>query len=90
MVFRLASHPVVVKLAPKGSPHPAVERTVAVVRWLMDQGFPTVALHPVAQPVIVGGRHAATFWTYLPQSADASITAADLASPLRILHSLVS
>jgi hypothetical protein len=87
-VFRLRHHPVVVKIAPKGSPVASAERTVALVRWLMDLDFPTVSLHPVQQPVLVDDQYAATFWTYLPQDAAAPITAQDLAAPLRTLHAL--
>ena len=87
-VFLLRCHPVVVKIAPKGSPVASVERTVELVRWLMELGFPTIVLHPAQQPVIIDGAHAATFWTYLPQDAAAPITAQDLAGPLRSLHRL--
>ncbi len=87
-VFRLRSHPVVAKIAPKGSSSAAVERTIALVRWLMHQDFPTVPLHPVTQPVVIDDRHAVSFWVYLPQENTEPIAAADLAGPLRILHSL--
>ncbi len=87
-VFRLRHDPVVVKIAPKGSPIASVERTVALVRWLMGRGFPTVPLHCAQQPVLVDGQHAATFWTYLPQDATEPITAQDLAGPLHTLHAL--
>ncbi|MDI5969908.1 phosphotransferase [Streptomyces sp. SL13] len=89
-VFRLRHHPVVVKIASKGSPTASVERTVALVQWLMDLGFPTVPLHPVQQPVLVDNQHAATFWTYLPQDAAEPITAHDLADPLHTLHALTN
>ena len=87
-VFRLLNHPVVVKIAPKGSPRSAVERTIALVRWLMNQGFPTVPLHPVEQPILIDDCHSASFWVYLSQEDIEPVAAADLAGPLRILHSL--
>ncbi|MEU7161439.1 phosphotransferase [Streptomyces chrestomyceticus] len=87
-VILLDSSPVVVKIARRGSRISDVQRTVRFVQWLMDRRFPTVPLHAARadQPVIVGG-HAATFWAYLPQP-EHPVTAAQLAKPLRELHSL--
>lgn len=86
-VVRLCAEPVVVKIARKGTPVEAVERTVAFVRWLTEQGFPTVPLASgIDQPQVVDD-HPVTFWTYLPQN-DASVQAVGLAEPLRALHEL--
>ncbi|GAU71108.1 hypothetical protein SSP35_27_00290 [Streptomyces sp. NBRC 110611] len=86
-VVRLTTAPVVVKIARRGSKFEDVQRTVSFVRWLMDRGFPTVPLHPVAhQPVDISG-HTVTYWTYLPQP-EHSISAAQIAKPLLSLHSL--
>lgn len=86
-VVRLVSAPVVVKIARRGSSIETTGSTVALVRWLADRGFPTVALHPgVEQPVLVDG-HTVTFWTYLPQP-DLPVTACQLGGPLRMLHAL--
>jgi hypothetical protein len=86
-VFRLVRQPVVVKIARRGSSLTEVAGTVRFVQWLMDQGFPTAPLHPVpGQPVIADG-HGVTFWTYLPQP-DHPVSAAQIAGPLRVLHSL--
>ncbi|WP_116246855.1 phosphotransferase [Nocardiopsis sp. FIRDI 009] len=86
-VVRLPTAGVVAKIARKGTPVASVQRTVAFVRWLMDQGFPTVPLHPgVTQPVVVDG-HPVTFWTYLLQNGT-PIHARDLAQPLHALHGL--
>lgn len=88
-VVRLITAPVVVKIARRGSDETAVARTVAFVRWLMAQNFPTVPLHPVAeQPVVVDG-HAVTFWSYLPQP-DHPVSASQLAEPLHELHNLAN
>ncbi|OEJ22929.1 aminoglycoside phosphotransferase [Streptomyces agglomeratus] len=87
-VILLEEEQVVVKIARRGSRIDDVARTVAFVRWLMDAGFPTVPLHPVAQPVVID-RHAITFWTYLPQP-DHPVTAAQLAKPLYSLHTLAT
>ncbi|MGW4200941.1 phosphotransferase family protein [Streptomyces sp. NPDC004726] len=88
-VIRLVTAPVVIKIARKGTPTASVERTVACVRWLMDQGFLTVPLHDngIHQPVTIHG-HPVTYWTYLPQTSAPPITAADLAPPLAALHRL--
>ncbi|WP_354637419.1 phosphotransferase [Kitasatospora camelliae] len=83
-VYRLAADPVVVKIARRGTSRESVHRTVHLVRWLIEQGFPTVGLHPVRQPVEVGG-HYATFWAHLPQP-DHPVAAEQLAAPLRSLH----
>ncbi|WP_049579236.1 phosphotransferase [Streptomyces sp. SBT349] len=88
-VFRLAAHPVVVKIARVGTGTEEVRRTVLFVRWLMDRGFPTVPLYrPELQPVLVGGE-SATLWRYLPQPPQA-VPAEALAKPLSTLHSLAS
>lgn len=86
-VVRLNTEPVVVKIARKGTPVETVERTIVFVRWLMEQGFPTVPLVPgIDQPQVIDG-HPVTFWTYLPQK-NTSVHAVDLAEPLRSLHEL--
>ncbi|WFB07906.1 aminoglycoside phosphotransferase family protein [Streptomyces sp. LX-29] len=85
-VVRLASAPVVVKIARRGAAQEGVRRTVAFVRWLMERGFPTVSLHSVQQPIVVDG-HPVTFWTYLPQP-EHPVSAAQLAAPLHALHHL--
>ncbi len=87
-VILLDTSPVVVKIARRGSRIGDVQRTVRFVRWLMDRGFPTVPLHAsgVDQPIVVNG-HAVTFWSYLPQP-ERPVTAAQLADPLRELHTL--
>jgi len=86
-VLQLAAQPVIVKIARRGTDPSRVLLTVEFVRWLMDLGFPTVALHqPDDQPVVVNG-HAVTFWTYLPQPTE-PVPADALAKPLCTLHSL--
>ncbi|MFF5719279.1 phosphotransferase family protein [Streptomyces buecherae] len=85
-VVALTEVPVVVKIARRGTPPSNVARTVQFVEWLIGRDFPTVPLHPVKQPVVIDG-HAVTFWTYLPQPSH-SVTAEQLAKPLRTLHNL--
>src|SRR2546423_563760 len=61
-VIRLARHPVIVKIARKGTNPDGVWRSVEFVRWLMDLGFPTVPLYrPELQPVMIDG-NAVTMW----------------------------
>ncbi|WP_162824401.1 hypothetical protein [Peterkaempfera bronchialis] len=52
-VFLLASSPVVVKIARRGSNTAEVRRTVQLVEWLVGLDFPTVPLLPREQPVLV-------------------------------------
>ncbi|MFD4945546.1 phosphotransferase family protein [Streptomyces sp. NPDC058409] len=85
-VILLENAKVVVKIARRGSRIDDVTRTVTFVRWLLDAGFPTVPLHPVDQPVVIG-QHAITFWKYLPQPTH-PVAAAQLAKPLYALHTL--
>ncbi|WP_369383203.1 phosphotransferase family protein [Streptomyces sp. cg36] len=85
-VILLPREQTVVKIARRGTRTEDVARTVAFVRHLTQLGFPTVTLHPVAQPVITDG-HATTFWHYLPQPPH-PVTAAQLATPLHTLHTL--
>nr|WP_228873935.1 aminoglycoside phosphotransferase family protein [Streptomyces halstedii] len=87
-VILLGSEQTVVKIARRGSRIDDVRRTVVFVRWLMNLGFPTVPLHPVDQPVVVG-QHALTFWRYLPQP-DQPVAAVQLAKPLYALHTLTA
>ncbi|WP_125264503.1 phosphotransferase [Streptomyces alboflavus] len=87
-VVLLADESVVVKVARRGTPISTVRRTVEVVRWLIDRGFPTGPLHPVVgQPLLVDG-HAVTFWTYLPQPDGRPVAASQIAKPLLTLHTL--
>ncbi|GLF95216.1 phosphotransferase family protein [Streptomyces yaizuensis] len=80
--------PAVIKIARKGTAAEAVERTIALVRWLQDHDFPTVPLHPHAeQPLRLTGGALATVWTYYPQPPE-PVTATDLAAPLFALHRL--
>jgi hypothetical protein len=86
-VVRLAVHPVIVKIARKGTDPELVDTTVSFVRWLMDLGFPTVPLHrPELQPILAEG-HPVTLRTYLPQPSR-PVPAASIAKPLKMLHRL--
>ena len=83
-VVRLASEPVVVKIARRGTTPDRVRQTVGLVQWLTAQDFPTVPLHPIEQPVVVD-QYIGTFYTYLPQP-EAPVPTVELARPLHTLH----
>ncbi|MFE0138639.1 phosphotransferase family protein [Streptomyces sp. NPDC059037] len=84
-VILLEKSPVVVKIARRGSNISDVQRTVRFVQLLMENGFPTVPLHPIPEQPAVINEHAVTFWVYLPQPA-LPVMAAQLAEPLHALH----
>lgn len=84
-VYRLATSPVIVKIARPDYGQDDIQRTVDLTRWLTSLDFPTVPLLDVDQPVITDGG-VATFWQYLPQHQP--IEAGDIAGPLRELHQL--
>jgi aminoglycoside phosphotransferase len=84
-VLRLASAPVVVKIARRGAGRTRFQHTVDLVRWLSRDGFPTVELHPELEQPVTAGENVATFWSYLPQPPT-PVAAERLAAPLRRLH----
>ncbi|MEU8331660.1 MULTISPECIES: phosphotransferase [Micromonospora] len=79
---------VVVKIAPAEFGLERARAVVAVVRWLADQGFPTVGLSSrLPQPLLVG-EHAVTVWQRLDPAHDTPVTTAELGGLLRRLHAL--
>lgn len=86
-IFRLAGDRVVVRVARGPQMQEAVEREVAVARWLTDEGFPAVRLMDgLPQPLRVDG-FPVTFWEYVAQSS-VKPTYEDLGRLLRALHDL--
>lgn len=78
----------IIRISRSGSLLPQAERILALSRWLNEQGVPAVTPTAIDQPLVVEETdHIVTFWTYLPPSMPAPTTA-DLAEPLRKLHSL--
>ncbi|WP_197003326.1 phosphotransferase enzyme family protein [Longispora fulva] len=77
----------IVKIARPAESRTSVERTLRLIDWIGGQGLATV--HPTGhfQPVAVGGC-LVTFWPYLDQGGLRPVTAAELAEPLAVLHSL--
>jgi hypothetical protein len=84
-VYLLEEEALVAKVARPDYGIEHTKRIVDTVRWLMEMSFPTVPLTDFDQPIVIEGS-AVTFWTYLAQ--DHPVHAADIAGPLRRLHSL--
>ncbi|MBB1245754.1 aminoglycoside phosphotransferase family protein [Streptomyces durbertensis] len=86
-LFRLATHPVIVRVARSTEYLDSVQNEVAVSRWLADEGFPAArVLDDVEQPVVVDGSPV-TFW-HLIVPGDRNATYTDLGRVLRDLHGL--
>lgn len=87
-LFRLASVPVIVRIARSIDYLPSARNEVAVSRWLMGEGFPVVrAVEDLRQPLLIDG-HPVTFW-HLIVGGDRGATYGELGAVLRDLHSLV-
>jgi phosphotransferase family enzyme len=84
-VFFLEDEMLVAKVARPDYGIEHTRRIVETVRWLMRLDFPTAPLADFDQPIVTDGI-AVTFWKYLAQGR--TVRAADIAAPLRRLHSL--
>ncbi|UGY93624.1 aminoglycoside phosphotransferase family protein [Streptomyces gobiensis] len=84
-VYRLASSPVVVRIARDPAVRDQMDRAVRVARWLAAESFPAMRVLPdVKQPLLVGGR-VVTFWENAQDRGEyASLD--ELADLLRRLH----
>lgn len=86
-VFRLARHPVVVRIVASRALRHRVEKVVRVASWLAEHDVPAVRLlSGVEQPVRVAG-HVATLWETVPHGG-ARPDGRDLARLLRRVHAL--
>ncbi|MFC5718984.1 phosphotransferase family protein [Streptomyces gamaensis] len=86
-LFRLASAPVVVRVARSVDYLPAVRNEVAVSRWLAGEGFPAArVVAELDQPLVADG-HPVTFWHFI-RAGDRQPTYGDLGVLLRDLHTL--
>lgn len=84
-VYRLPSAPVIVRIARDVDAAAAMDRAVAVARWLESENFPaTRVLSGVEQPLTAGGR-VVTFWESA-QEREEYATVTELADLLRRLH----
>ncbi|MEV6538705.1 aminoglycoside phosphotransferase family protein [Streptomyces sp. NPDC051665] len=86
-LFRLASVPVIVRVA-RGEEWLSTARTeVAVSRWLAGEGFSSARIiEDLAQPFLIDG-HPVTFW-HLILEGDRKAAYGELGGVLRDLHSL--
>ncbi|MFE9168839.1 phosphotransferase enzyme family protein [Streptomyces kebangsaanensis] len=86
-LFRLASVPVVVRVARSEEYLPKARAEVGVSRWLAAEGFPAArVLDGLEQPLLVKGCPV-TFW-HLIVEGDRKATYGELGSILRDLHSM--
>ena len=86
-LFRLAAHPVIVRITRSTDYLAAVRGEVRVSRWLAREGFPaTRVVEDLKQPLIVSG-HPVTFW-HLIEQGDRKPSYRELGTVLRELHSL--
>ncbi|MGW2326297.1 phosphotransferase enzyme family protein [Streptomyces sp. NPDC001700] len=86
-LFRLASHPVIVRVARTADYLPSVRNEVKVSRWLAQEGFPAArVVEDLEQPLMVDG-FPVTFW-HVIREAERKATYGELGTVLRELHSL--
>ncbi|MCQ0023954.1 aminoglycoside phosphotransferase family protein [Streptomyces somaliensis DSM 40738] len=86
-LFRLATHPVIVRIARSTDYLPSVRREVAVSRWLAEEGFPAArTVDDLEQLVVVAGRPV-TFW-HLIEEGDRKPAYGELGGLLRDLHAM--
>ncbi|MEU1272920.1 aminoglycoside phosphotransferase family protein [Streptomyces sp. NPDC005799] len=84
-VYRLASLPVIVRIARDRAVLAEMERAVSVAQWLETQDFPAMRVPAsVAQPLVVGGL-VVTFWESVQENEEYG-TVGELADLLRRLH----
>ncbi|MFJ2568291.1 aminoglycoside phosphotransferase family protein [Streptomyces sp. NPDC087568] len=86
-LFRLASVPVVVRVARGREWLTTARKEVAVSRWLAEEGFPAArVVEDLEQPFVVDG-HPVTFW-HLVAEGGRKATYGELGAILRDLHAL--
>jgi thiamine kinase-like enzyme len=84
-VYRLASLPVIVRIARDPAVLAEMERAVNVARWLATEDFPAARVPAsVSQPMVVGGL-VITFWESVQENEEYA-TLGELADLLRRLH----
>ncbi|MFD1662533.1 phosphotransferase enzyme family protein [Streptomyces caeni] len=84
-VYRLASLPIIVRIARDPSLLEEMDRAVNVARWLEAQDFPANRVPArVAQPLVIGGL-VVTFWESVQENEEYA-TVGELADLLRRLH----
>jgi Ser/Thr protein kinase RdoA (MazF antagonist) len=88
-IYRLASAPVVVRIARSLDMIDDVRKEVRVARWLDEEDYPAVRLtdHTGSEPLVVADQYPVTFWRLIAQTAP-DPSDADLGQLLRRLHEL--
>ncbi|MGC4939287.1 phosphotransferase enzyme family protein [Kribbella sp. DT2] len=86
-VYLLPRNEIVVKIARPDERLEDLNRTLALVRWIVSHGVLTVPPSPHEQPLQSAGC-LATFWPYIAQQDKTRVTAGDLGQPLKALHAL--
>ncbi|MFI7109696.1 phosphotransferase enzyme family protein [Nonomuraea sp. NPDC050227] len=87
ILFRLASAPVVVRIARSVDLLSDVRKEVAIARWLEAVDFPSVKLLPDCPQALIQEGRVVTFWQHV-DSDGPSPGFGDLAAMLRELHAL--
>ncbi|QEU94649.1 aminoglycoside phosphotransferase family protein [Streptomyces kanamyceticus] len=86
-LFRLASVPVIVRVARGTQWLPKARTEVGVSRWLTSEGFPAArVVEDLEQPLLIDG-HPVTFWHLIVEGGRRA-TYGELGGVLRDLHSL--
>ncbi|MBQ0848000.1 aminoglycoside phosphotransferase family protein [Streptomyces sp. BH-SS-21] len=86
-LYRLASVPVIVRIARSVEYLPAARKEVDVSRWLATEGFPAARIvEDLDQPLMTDG-HPVTFWHLIVEGGRGA-TYGELGAVLRDLHSL--
>ncbi|WP_059012343.1 phosphotransferase enzyme family protein [Streptomyces specialis] len=86
-LYRLAAHPVIVRVARSADYLASVRTEVGVSRWLAREDFPAArVVEDLEQPLVVEGRPV-TFW-HLIREADRKATYGELGGVVRELHAL--
>ncbi|MDJ0345880.1 aminoglycoside phosphotransferase family protein [Streptomyces sp. H10-C2] len=86
-LFRLAQHPVIVRIARSMDYLHSVQNEVRVAQWLLDAQLPAArVIDDLEQPLVVSG-HPVTFW-HLIREGTRQPTYAELGRVLHDLHSL--
>jgi aminoglycoside phosphotransferase (APT) family kinase protein len=89
-LYKLASAPIVVRIARTMDYWPTVAKEVEVARWLADQDLPAGRLSvPADQPLAADG-HPVTFWEFIPGEVAMPEDIALLGRAMRQLHHLPS
>ncbi|KAB7835516.1 phosphotransferase [Streptomyces mobaraensis] len=86
-VYLLQREGVIVRASPAAR-YDSITTSIALTRWLAEQGFPTVEPLNMPQPTLHHADLVVTFWRHYPQEDRTPPPAACLGKLLRALHAL--